>query len=340
MYQSGSDTRFHKEEYMDRKRFLGWCCLGFLGLLGCAPKEDNQVVFYLTSEDFRIEHFQNRMNEQFPDYTVIFNYMATGNLAAKLAAEGTETECDIVGELDTAYLEGLLDNLADLSSYDSSVFLDSLAPAHHKYLPMTKNSGCIFYSEEFLTARNLPVPASYDDLLNPAYKGFISMPNPKSSSTGFFFLRNLINTRGEDAAFAYFDKLAGNILQFTSSGSGPVNALVQGEAGVGLGMTFQVVTTVNQGVPLKILFFEEGSPYSVYGTAIIKGKETKKAVKDVFEFFLTTLIYEDKELYMPEQIFKVQPNTIPNYPQNVPMADMTGIDDLAEKQRILEKWKY
>jgi iron(III) transport system substrate-binding protein len=324
------------------KRCIGYgvVLLGALVLFGCAPKEDNRVVFYLTSEDFRIEHFQNRVHEQFPDYTVVFNYMATGNLAAKLAAEGTETECDIIGELDTAYLEGLLDNLADLSSYDSSVFLDSLVPAHHKYLPMTKNTGCIFYREEFLKARNLPVPASYDDLLNPAYKGIISMPNPKSSSTGFFFLRNLINTRGEDAAFAYFDKLAENILQFTSSGSGPVNALIQGEAGIGLGMTFQAVTALNQGVPLKIIFFEEGSPYSVYGTAIIKGKETKKAVKDVFEFFLTTLIYEDKELFMPEQIFKVQPNNIPNYPQNVPAADMTGIDDLAEKQRILENWKY
>jgi iron(III) transport system substrate-binding protein len=150
----------------------------------------------------------------------------------------------------------------------------------------------------------------------------------------------LINVRGEDAALAYFDKLSGNILQFTSSGSGPVNALIQGEAGIGLGMTFQAVTALNQGVPLTITFFEEGAPYSVYGTALIKGKETKKAVREVFDFFLTTLIYEDKELYMPEQIFKVQPNTIPNYPQNVPMADMTGIEDLPEKQRILEKWKY
>jgi iron(III) transport system substrate-binding protein len=323
-------------------RFFGYVVLtlGVLGLFGCTPKQDNRVVFYLTSEDFRIEHFQKRVKEQFPDYTVVFNYMATGNLAAKLTAEGLDTECDIIGELDTGYLEGLLDNLADLSAYDSSVFLDSLVPAHRKYLPMTKSTGCIFYNAEFLKARNLPVPASYDDLLKPEYKGIISMPNPKASSTGFFFLRNLINVRGEEAALAYFDKLAENILQFTSSGSGPVNALVQGEAGIGLGMTFQAVNAINQGVPLTITFFEEGSPYSVYGTALVKGKETRKAVQDVFDFFLTTLVYEDKELFMPEQIFKVQPNNIPNYPQNVRMADMTGITDLAEKQRILEKWKY
>jgi iron(III) transport system substrate-binding protein len=324
------------------KRFIV-CFLSIAVLLtgfAACKKESNRVVVYTTSEDFRIEHFQKRVNEQFPDYEVIINYMPTGNLAAKLKAEGTKTDCDIIGELDSGYLEGLLDTLVDLSSYDSSAFLDELVPSHHKYLPFIKSAGCIIINENFLASRNLPIPASYDDLLKPEYKGIISMPNPKSSSTGYFFLKSLVNTRGEDAAFAYFDGFAKNVLQFTSSGSGPVNALTQGEAGIGLGMTMQVVTTINKGIPLKIIYFEEGSPYAVYGLGIIKGKETRKAVRDVFEFYLTSLNREDKELFSPEQIFKEQTSTIPNYPQNVRVADMTGIEDLAEKQRLLEKWQY
>ena len=58
------------------------------------------------------------------------------------------------------------------------------------------------------------------------------MPNPRSSGTGYNFLKSLVNAWGEDEAFAYFDRLAENVYQFTSSGSGPVNALVQGEADV------------------------------------------------------------------------------------------------------------
>jgi iron(III) transport system substrate-binding protein len=105
-------------------------------------------------------------------------------------------------------------------------------------------------------------------------------------------------------------------------------------------MTFQVITTINQGVPLKALYFAEGSPYNLYGITMIKGKETRKAVADVFEFYLTTLSREDKAAYLPEQVFKVQDNNIPNYPTNVKAADITGIDNIAEKQRLLEKWKY
>ena len=323
------------------KKFL--CLTAALVLAGLAfscKKESNEVLIFSSSEDFRIEHLQKRLNEQFPEYSVIINYTTTGNLAAKLKAEGTATDCDIVGELDSAYLEGIIDNLADLSSYDSSIFLDELVPAHHKYFPFYKSSGCIIINENFLASRNIPLPSSYQDLLKPEYKNALSMPNPKSSGTGYFFLRNLVNTMGEDAAFAYFDQFAQNVLQFTSSGSGPVNALIQGEAGIGLGMTFQAVTVINNGMPLKIMYFEEGSPYTMYGTAVIKGKETRKAVRDVFEFYMNTLSREDKELFVPEQVFKAQTNTIPNYPQNVKVADVRGIESIAEKERLLARWKY
>ena len=324
-----------------KKNFCLITALILMGAVISCKKESNEVLIFTSSEDFRIEHFQKRFNEQFPQYRVIINYTTTGNLAAKLKAEGTATDCDIIGEMDYAYLEGIVDNLADLSSYDSTVFLDELVPTHKKYLPFVKSAGCIGINENFLSSRNLPIPGSYQDLIKPEYKGALSMPNPKSSGTGYFFLKNLVNVWGEEAAFAYFDRFADNVLQFTSSGSGPVNALIQGEAGIGLGMTMQVVTAINsRGIPLKIVFFEEGAPYSMYGMGIIKGKDTRKAVRDVFDFYLNTLSREDKELFVPEQIYKSQTNTIPNYPKNIKVADMRGIENLPEKERLLEKWKF
>jgi len=324
-----------------KKIFWFVAALFLAGIAISCKKESNEVLIFTSSEDFRIEHLQKRLNEQFPQYKIIINYTTTGNLAAKLKAEGTATDCDIIGEMDSAYLEGILDSLADLSSYDSSAFLDELVPAHKKYLPFIKSAGCIVISESFLAARNLPVPQSYQDLIKPEYKGVISMPNPKSSGTGYFFLKNLVNVWGEDAAFEYFDKFADNVLQFTSSGSGPINALVQGEAGIALGMTFQAVTTINtRGVPLRIMYFEEGSPYTVYGMGMVKGKDSREAVREVFDFYVNVLTREDKELFVPEQIFKSQVNDIPNYPRDVKVADMRGIESLPEKERLLERWKY
>ena len=153
------------------------------------------------------------------------------------------------------------------------------------------------------------------------------------------FLKSLVNAWGEEEAFAYFDQLAENILQFTSSGSGPVNALVQGEAAIGLAMTGQTVTEINKGADLEILFFEEGSPYTVYGMGIIEGKQDRQAVQEVFNFFYTDLVPEDKERFFPEQIYKDRTFEIENFPTNIKYADMSG-NTTEEKEKLLEKWKH
>jgi iron(III) transport system substrate-binding protein len=324
------------------KRVIAYCAAFglLLSLAACGSKAENRVIIYTSTEDFRTEHMQQRLKEQFPDYDITLQFLSTGNHAAKLKAEGTATEADIIVCLESGYLEGLRDIMADLSSYDTSDFLSELIPDHRRYLPWDKLSGAIVINREKLESLGLPIPASYEDLLDPAYRGLISMPSPKTSGTGYIFLKNLINTRGEDAAFAYFDGLAENILQFTTSGSGPVNALIQGEVAIGLGITFHAVEAINGGSSLEILFFKEGAPYNTSGMGIIKGKETRRAVKEVFDFVAGALVHEDKERYSPEQIFKTQKNEVPNYPRNIAYADMSGGTDLAEKERLLGKWKY
>jgi iron(III) transport system substrate-binding protein len=316
--------------------------LFLLGLaFSCKKADSTSVIIYTSTEDFRTEHMQDLLKEKFPNYDITIQTLSTGNHAAKLKAEGTDTEADIILNLETGYLEGLQDIMADLSSYNLSEFLPELVPASKRFLPWDKSSGAVVINRSKLESAGLPLPASYQDLLNPVYKGLISMPNPKTSGTGYMFLVSLINAWGEDAAFAYFDGLAQNILQFTTSGSGPVNALIQGEVAIGLGMTLTAVNAINtRGVPLELFFFAEGAPNITTSFGIIKGKETRPIVKEVFEFVMTKLLKDDKELYCPEAIMVNQQINIPNYPKNIPYAKMDGVYDLSLKERLMEKWKY
>jgi len=313
----------------------------FIITISCRKEDNNTVIIYHAIEDFRIEHMQNLLKEKFPNYNITFQAFSTGNLAAKLKAEETKTEADIILGLETSYLEGLKDNLADLSNFDLSEYIPEYIPIHKKYIPEELFSGAIMINRTKLENSGLPIPTSYKDLLIPKYKGIISMPNPKMSSTGYMFLVSLINAWGEDAAFTYFDSLSENILQFTSSGSGPVNQLIQGEIVIGLSITYNAINAINnKGFPMEYFFFAEGSPYNSSASAIVKEKEKRPVVKEVFDFYLTRLNKEDKELFSPEPIFKNQENRIPNYPKNIPYANMEGIYDLALKERLLSKWKY
>ena len=301
--------------------------------------DDNRVVIYSGAEEYRNEYFSKRLKEQFPDYDISIEYMPTAELAAKLAAEGTDTDIDIIYDLDYSYAGLVEQYLADLSEYDQSIFVDDAKVASNKYLPEYRNGGAIIINPDVLAEKGLAEPTCYDDLLKPEYKNLISMPNPKSSGTGYMFLKSLVNAWGEEKAFDYFNKLSDNILQFTTSGSGPVNALVQKEVAIGLGMTGQAVVKINEGANLKIVFFEEGSPFSLYGYAMPDGKQNKKAVKDVFDFFYSTLVEEDKQLFFPEQIYKDKTFEVENYPTDIHYADMST-NTTEEKIRLLENWEY
>lgn len=310
-----------------------------LSLTACGDEED-MVLIYTSAEDYRIEYMWDRLLEEFPEYDIIIEYMPTGNQAAKLLAEGTETECDITYDLEYTYLQKLADAgiLADLSDYDLSVYLDEVNRSPY-YMAEYRNGGAIVVNPAVLEKRGLEAPTCYEDLLKPEYKGLISMPNPTSSGTGYMFLLALVNLYGEEEAFAYFDQLAENVLQFTSSGSGPVNALVQEEAAIGLTITGAAVTAINDGAELEVLFFEEGSPYALYGQGIIAGKETRPVVREVYDFLYTTYGYENCENFFPEPIYKDRTFTVENYPVGITYCDMSG-DTAEQKDRLLAKWKY
>lgn len=309
-------------------------------LTACGTKNnDDKIVIYSSGADYENDYYLERLEEKFPDYDIVLEYLTTGNHAAKLKAEGTDTEADISLDLEYMYLESIKDSLADLSDYDLTVFTDDLIDPDSKYLPGLRNSASIILNMDMLEEKGLAEPKSYDDLLKPEYEGLISMPDPKTSGTGYSFLQSLIVTRGEDEAFDYFDELSTNILQFTSSGMGPLNAVVQGEAAIALAFTAQIVDTINSGLNLKIVFFEEGAPYNAYGHAMIDGKDERPEVKEVFDFFYDELIADTAAKFYPEALFKDKKFTVEGYPEDIDYAEM-GDSSVEEKERLMERWEH
>ena len=305
-------------------------------------KKNNTIVIYSCAEDYRNEYYLAELQKQFPDINFVLDYQGSGAAAAKLKAEGETTQGDILLSWDYTYFDMLTDYLADMSYFDYSIFLDDMLVPSKKYVGECRNSGAVVVNTELLKEKGLAEPTSYEDLIKPEFKGLLSMPNPKSSGTGYMFLKNLVNAWGEDKAFEYFDKFAENIVQFTSSGSGPINALVQKEAAVALGMTAQAVTMINEGAPLKIIFFEEGVPFSQYGHAMTKKAESKEnyeTIKEVFDYLVKEVTPACDALYFPEQVFVDKVFTLPNYPTKIPYGDMSN-NTTDEKTRLLGKWMY
>ena len=306
---------------------------------GCGAKKE-KVVIWTSGETYKNDYYLSECRKKFPEYDIELIYMTTAAIAAKVIEEGDRCSADLIISEEYGYLEKCSDYLAVLSDFDFSVFLDELVPASHKYTPELKNGGCVIVNTKVLADRGIAEPTCYADLLKPEYRGLLSMPSPNSSGTGYMFLRQLVNEWGEDEAFDYFDAFSENVLQYTSSGSGPVAALEARQVAVGLGMTSQAVVKINAGNDeLKILFFEEGSPYSMYGNAILKKSADRQAVRDVFNYLATDLCRGDNERYFPDQIFKDFTPEVEGFPVGIKYGNMAN-DTLPEKERLQAKWDH
>ena len=318
---------------------LALCLGGMTALAGCGKKGET-IIIYSSDEVYIEEYFQERLNEKFPDYDIVFEHLSTGKNAAKLKSEGANTSCDIVWGLEVGYLDEMTDLLADISDYSDDHYVEDMQMGNGKYLVAHRYSGCMVVNTKVLKDKGLAKPTSYKDLLKDEYKGLVSMPDPKSSGTGYIFLKSMVNAWGEEETFDYFDDLSKNIKQFTAEGRGPIDDLKLGEVAVALGMTSQAVMEIEAGQPFEIVFDEEvGAPYTACGYGIIKGKEDNEAVKEVFDFFYEELVQEEKDKFLPETIFKDQEMKVEGYPTNIPYADMKG-NTADEKKRLLEKWIY
>ena len=318
-----------------------YICLIFLFILlittGCSKKA-GQVVIYTSMEENRNKALKEQLAEKFPDKDIVVQYLSTGNSAAKIKNEGTNVEADIVLDLETAHMVELEENFADLSSFDTSIYLDGVNKSN-RYLTWTKYTMALIIDKNYFDKHNLSVPKTYDDLLKSEYRNLIAIPDPKTSGTGYAFYLNVVNIMGEDKAIEYFKKLKNNLREFTTSGSGPTNLLKQGEIAIAMGMTSQGVEAINEGYNFKIVSLKTGAPYNTTSFGIIKGRENKENVREVFEWLMNDFGKYDKEYYLPDKILKNQEVKVKNYPTNLKDAKMDGIDSVSVKQDLISKWE-
>lgn len=318
------------------KKILIVLLMSLLFVTGCTEKKD-RVVIYTSMEEVRNQELKRMVAEEFPELDVVVQYLATGNSAAKIKNEGTKVEADIVLDLETAHMVSVEDSFADLSDFDTSMYLDGSIKSDN-YLPWIKYTMNLIIDKDYFEDNNLKVPSTYEDLLKDEYKDLIAMPDPKTSGTGYAFYLNVVNVMGEDKAIKYFKDLKENLREFTTSGSGPTNLLKQGEIAIAMGMTAQGVEAINEGYNFEILELKSGSPYNTTSCGIIKGRENNENVKAVFEWLIGDFGKYDKENYMPDVILKDQVSKMKNYPTDLTDAKMDGIDSTTTKDELIEKW--
>lgn len=247
-----------------------------------------ELTVYTALEANDLEKYAERFNEDYPDIEIKWVRDSTGIITAKLLAEKENTRADVIwGVAATSLL--LLESKGMLMPYMPEGaeklrkdFIGKNDPP--SWIGMNSWTSALCVNKYELKANDLPMPTSWEDLLDPVYKGHVIMPNPASSGTGYLDVSAWLQIFGEEDGWAYMDGLHENINRYTHSGSKPCKLAASGEITIGISMAYRAARLKERGAPLEAIIPSEGVGWEIEAAGIVKGTEQLEAAKQLMDW--------------------------------------------------------
>lgn len=229
---------------------------------------------FLDATGIRMEYLNLRTNESLvriraeasnPTFDVF--YGGTGDPHFVAAGEG----------LTIPYETSIMDELSP----------DMVAAVNGAYLPLYANPIALVVNPSVLEQAGAPMPASWTDLADPAYKGLMGMADPNSSGTAYTVIATLVQLFGEDEAFELLGGMHQNMSTYTRSGSGALQPTGQGELGIGIIFMASALREQAAGLPIEIIVPEEGTGYEISGISLIANGPNPEGARAFIDFALS-----------------------------------------------------
>lgn len=243
--------------------------------------EEGEITVYTALEDEQVSEYLEAFNKEYPDITVNVVRESTGIITARLLAEKDNSQADVVWGTAASSMM-VLDDQGGLKGY-APEGVDRILPEFKSdkeeptWVGIDAWETAFTVNTEEAEKLGLPEITSYEDLLDPAFKGHIVMSNPNSSGTGFLTVSAILQLMGEEEGWDYLDRLDENISQYTHSGSKPAKMAASGECAVGISFGYAGLSQKEDGAPVEVIFPEEGSGWDLEANALINKDEINPA---------------------------------------------------------------
>jgi iron(III) transport system substrate-binding protein len=281
------DEKSVKEDSMKRFSLVLWAALLFsttstafaapgLSVYAVVNQQEAQLFADLFKKETGIE--------------VQFLRAATGDLLNRVAAEKSAPQADILlGGASTLHL-GLAAKgvLAVYKSPVAATLPDYAQDPDGHWTGFYITTLGIGVNETRFKQKfgNTPVPKTWDDLVNPAFKGEIVLTDPAASSTAYLFVQTQLQRLGWDAGWAYLGKLAPLVGQFPSSGGAPPQLVGSGEYSIGVAFVHALADYKAKGFPIQLIVPPKTSG-EIGAVSIIAGGPNPANAKKFVDFVLS-----------------------------------------------------
>lgn len=274
---------------------------------------------------------------------------SAGEILAQIRAEAANPRTDIwFGASAETHISAAEQNLLQAYTSPNMEGLHDWARNVHRITEgrcVGVSSGAIgiAWNRELMARKNLPIPRSWEDLLNPAYRGEIQLPNPNSSGTAYTIIAGLVQLWDEDRAFAYLRRLHANVNAYTRSGAAPMQAVSRGETAIAVSFNMEVTSMIQAGFPIEIGYPAEGTSYEVACMSIIRGARNLPQARRFYDWYLTPAAMDIgprvNQWHVPAHRGAAPDPRIPDLSQiRLVNYDFAAFGQATTRRRILERW--
>jgi len=263
------------------------------------------------------EKYASQVFEAFTAETgVKVNFMrfSSGEALARVVAEKNNPQVDMIlgGPADT-YEAGIKEGVFEQYKPAEADMIPEKFRSPENYWTGVGIIPLVFLTNgKFLKEKGLEALASWNDLLDPAYKNGLQMADARTSGTATERIYALVKIMGEDEAFAYQKKLHENIQMYTKSGAGGAMPIATAQAASGIFYIVDALEIQQQGHDVVLSYPAEGVSYGIEATGILKGAKNLENAKKFMDWAssktFAQLLVDKKINYIPTRTDVVTTN--------------------------------
>jgi len=234
-----------------------------------------------------------------------FIRLSTGELVARATAEKNNPRADVIwgapGDgFAAAKAAGIIEPYRPSTAEKVPA---ELKDPEGYYTAVARNTLLFMSNAKLLKEKGLKPPTSWNDLLDPAYKGQIQTADARTSGTALTRILSIYYAfgRDEDKAVEYQKKLHQNVQVYTKSGGGCTIPTAMGQATVCIAHMPDAMEAKKKGYDMIITFPREGVAAVIEAVALVRGAKNREAATRFIDWTFTKDMQDllDKnEVYM------------------------------------------
>jgi iron(III) transport system substrate-binding protein len=242
-----------------------------------AAKPTGRISVYSALNESTNNEFIKAFKTAYPGIEVdLLPLAAAGELQTRITAEKASPKADIFVGGDRSFHDGLgkAALLEPYTSPNASAISDAAKDPKGTWTGWYFGVfGFVINSDRLNKEIGGKTPKTWDDLLDPAWKGKMVMPDPVKTGGGYIFLATQVFRFGRDEtkALDYMKKLHPQISQYVGSAPQGIQLVSQGQFVGGPNWSHDILTerAKNPNVALAV---PENTGYEVGAVSIVKGR--------------------------------------------------------------------